>query len=268
MNAYSRYRVSRIDGLFSNDLRHSAQNLTGADGGVVWATHESMKKIDIVGIVYGVTQEDLYSAIKELTYAFGESNEEKTMTITLPNADSRSILAKVWQKPEIVLSASSARTANFRLVLICENPYFISNSQLSETVTLATGGGGAIPTSVPMAIGGDTGGFVLINNQGLLIYPTFAITGEIENATIENRTTGQQFQITTTILPGDVYTVTQSTTGLSVTDSSNVNQMINFSGNMIQLVNGENDIRFSASSADGNASLTITYYELFATPIS
>lgn len=144
-----------------------------------------------------------------------------------------------------------------RLELVAPEPYMYGQTQTASTVALPVAGGTAIPTAIPLALV-SSGGVVTISNNGNGSFkPVITIEGPVENPTILNATTGEQFTITGDFASVD--TIVVDCEAETVTQNGVTNLLSSFSGDFIELMLGSNQINFSASTYEADALATITW---------
>ena len=144
-----------------------------------------------------------------------------------------------------------------RLELVSPDSYMNSQTLNESTVGLPVAGGTEIPTEIPLSLT-SSGGVVTITNTGNGMYkPRIIIDGPIENPTILNATTGEQFTITGTFLSVDQIVI--DCDAETVTKNGVLNILEDFSGDFISLGLGTNQINFSASTYEADALATIQW---------
>lgn len=268
----SNYTIEEIEGIFDTPIRTSSNDLTGVDGGNVWAQNFGMKPIAFNGKIFASDYGSFYGAISAFiqAFVFDRENLSRELVISLPNGSVRTIDAKVLVAPKIKLvnTLAGVYTADYSISLICENPFYRDNTLTEYTTGLSQGGGAPIPTPVPAPLGGAGGGsVVVVNNGDEAYYPEIQILGPCLNPVVRNSTLGLQFQINKQILSGEIVTITRTTRGITVTSNIGGNYYQYFIGGLFTIDSGNNTIVFSASGYDANALLTIISGNNYKTPV-
>lgn len=257
----SAYTFQEVNGLFDTDIRTDAEDLTGGDGGNVFAQNLSMRRISFRGLIRTTADADFFSAVNALTTAYSMQETALPMTITLWNGTSKTINARVINMPQIVLNTSTTKNiAAYRVSLICEDPLYSSTSLNTVVLNMIQEGGVGIPTPIPMSFLASVDNSETVNNTGLAVYPTFVIEGAVENPTIRNDTTDQQWQLARTMIAGETVTLTRTNSSFTVVSSIDGNIFSEFSGSYFQLQNGNNVLKFSGQEYVADTTATLTYY--------
>lgn len=252
-----------VHGLGKIDIRNSSDNLTGRDGGIVWATKYGMRDITVFGMLYADDLDTYLSLRSALQLAFDTSVGEQPLTITL-GSKTRTILATVIEFSELDENEGEYAEAPYRVVLRCSSPFFgDENSYTTDYISPGVVGGTPVPMPVPSPIGGVGESLTIINSGDVAIYPTFEITGSITNARVQNNSTGKYFEINTTINAGQILTADRTNKGESII-SNGVSYYQYFEGEVFPLIQGTNNISFNGSSYV-NATLRLTYRFLYKT---
>jgi len=252
-----------VHGLGKIDIRNSSDNLTGRDGGNVWATKYGMRDITIFGMLYADDLDSYLSLRSALQLAFDTSVGEQLLTITL-GSKTRTILATVIEFSELDESEGEFAEAPYRVVLRCGSPFFgDETAYTTDYISPGIVGGTPVPMPVPSPIGGIGESLTITNSGDVAIYPIFEILGSITNARVQNNSTGKYFEINTTINSGQTLIAERTNQGELVTVSG-VSYYQYFEGEVFELAQGTNNISFNGSSYI-NAQLRLTYRFLYKT---
>jgi len=255
------YTFQEINGLFDVDVRTDAEDLTGADGGNVFAQNLSMRRISFRGLIRTTSDSAFFTAVNALVNAFSIEDTSLPLTITMWDGTVKTINARITAMPQVVLDTSTTKNiAKYRISLICDDPYYSSTSLNTVNIQMMQEGGAAIPTTIPMSFLAPVDNSETVNNTGLSVYPSFVISGAVTNPTIRNDTTGQQWQIERTVLAGETITITKTTSSFTVLSSISGNVFSDFSGVYFALQNGNNVIKFSGETYEADALAVMTYY--------
>jgi len=255
----SKFRINQAEGLDGINVRTSSDLLVANNGGNIWKQNYDFRNIAFNGTVQGDDAEDFFNQITLLTESFAISDEDLYLTIRLWDNTEKSIKAKVTLTPQIIHVVGRVNYATFRVELQCPEIYFSDEEATIYTTGVSTSSGYPVASNVPTPVGVLSGGQVTVVNSGSV--PTTAlihIDGLVTNATILNSTTGKSFTINTTITAGNRVTLYQDNTGLYVLNGT-ANYYQYFVGEFFDFRVGSNEIRFSASSSDSNALLTIEF---------
>lgn len=253
------YTIQEVDGLEGLPVRTSQDDLTGDHGGNVWGQLYGMRTINIKGFCWGDTPDEYFDRISALINAF-KIVDNTSMLITLWNGSVRKINVKVIKTPDAPKRAAEVTFAEFGLAVIAEDPFFQDEDEQIFTTGLGISGGGDIPTPVPMSLDPSTGDVITIQNVGDVdVYPIFEIFGDVSNPTVTNLTTGESFQINTNITSGNKVTVQRNQQGTTVKYNDVQNYFQFFLGDIFKLVQGTNNIKFTASTFSSSALLRVTY---------
>lgn len=252
--------IQSLEGLDNPDMRISRDELTGLDGGNIWARLYGMRGIAIMGSVFGQTVDEFFANKKALIQAFNK-NSDDWFVVTLWNGQSRRIRAKSITLPEMPIREAEIDHTRFRVEVLCEDPYWRDNAEVEYTVGLSQAEGLAIPFEIPAIMGqGDNSNTITINNEGdESVYPYIKITGTVVNPVVTNITTGEEFEIETTIASGEFVELFVDQTGKVVLLNSTTKYWQYLSGNFIKIAAGTNQLVFNAQSYNAEAELLVRY---------
>lgn len=256
------YTITKASGLSGLDNRVSQIDLLSRDGGRVFDRKDSMRSIILEGIITGITEAGFFTKKAALLEAFN-NKATSDLDITLWDGTNRKIPAKVVQEPQPEYIGGFTTRARFQIILRCDDPYWLDTASGSATLYLEEVIGFDLPVDLPFDIvGGGSIDTAVINNTGAIdIYPTVTINASatLTNPTITNQTTGESFQINTTLNAGDSVVVSWGTSGESVVYNGSTNYYQYLLGNLFKLQSGNNSIRFSATTYDGNSTAVVSY---------
>lgn len=258
--------IKRVEGVDNPEIRISREDLTGRDGGNVWKRLYAMRGISIEGSVFGRTVDEYFTNRKNLSLAF-DKNSNAYMTITLWDGSSKRIKAKAIQLPEMPFLESEVDHGEFRVEVIAENPYWEDLAKTDYSATLSQPVGLAIPFTLPATMGNsDPSDTITINNVGSIpVIPYIKITGSVNNPKVTNITTGKEFTITTTIPTDEYVELYADTSGKTVLLNSTTKYWQYLSGNLFEIIEGTNQVKFSANSFSAEALLEIQYTSNYLT---
>lgn len=256
------YSINKLDGISRVPTRVSEDDLTGFDGGNIWARKRGMRTITIGGEIVSDDISDYYDKRDALTDAFSIDAAVEVLTITKSDGTSRSVNAKVIETPQFDETEGEKGMCVYEIVLKCEDPLFYESIAVTGTLAPSTPGGTPVPTPVPFPVGGAPSTLTIVNDGDVEGYARFDIQGQIQNPIVTNQSTSESFQITTNILSGETVNVFRDSTGLNVLNGT-TNYMSYLDGDLFPLRVGTNTIAFNGSSYDGSALLTVTFYKRY-----
>jgi hypothetical protein len=261
--------INRISGLAGTDSRISQDNLTGLDGGVYYNGLQSPRIITIKCSIMAVDFETYFDSQGELARAFRTLPETQELVITMPNGVTRSIQAFVSGTPQPSYGEGYTTTSECTIEFVCPNPNFTDSESIVETIYLADVQGFDIPFDITFDIAGGTGDTVTIENEGDVdVYPTIRFNGggsTLINPTLTNQTTGQSLQINTTISNSNYVEIAFGRAGITVLYNGTTNYLQYLVGDLFQLIQGSNTLRFSASSYNASSNCQITHTNSYIT---
>lgn len=254
------YIIQEIEGLDNPEMRISRDDLTGLDGGNVWARLYGMRGIAISGSVFGRTVEEYFTNKRNLITAFNKESDD-WFVVTLWNGQSRRIRAKAIKLPEMPIRAAEIDHSEFRVEVICEDPYWRDTEEDELLAVLSQPSGLVIPFTIPATMGqSDSSNTVTIENTGDVdVYPYIKITGTVANPKVTNITTGEEFEIETTIASGEYVELFVDQTGKVVLLNSTTKYWQYLTGNFIKIARGVNQLVFNANSYNAEAQLLVRY---------
>ena len=151
---------------------------------------------------------------------------------------------------------------------IAPNPFWYDPNILTSYL-VGFAGGLSFPFSFPINFG-TVGTQITINNAGNVDTPILiTFSGEITDPVITNNTTGESLTIVKTINDGDTLIIntafgSKSVRILSGGVYSNAFEYVDPDSKFWQLVPGENDISYSATSEGANAKGQLQYYQRYS----
>lgn len=252
--------IHEIDGIDNPEIRISQDELTGRDGGNIWARLYAMRGIAIMGTVFGSDHDDFFAKKKALIQAFNRSSDD-WLVVTLWNGQSRRINAKSIALPDMPMRAAEVDDTEFRVEVLCEDPYWKDNTEETHTAVLVEPAGLVIPFTLPATIPSssfeDT---ITINNTGdIEVYPYIKITGAVNTPVVKNITTGEQFTINENIDSGDYIELYVDTRGKVVLKNGTEKYWSYLIGDFITIQSGLNQLVFDAASYSDEAELYVAY---------
>jgi hypothetical protein len=252
-----------VHGLSKIDIRLSSDNLTGRNGGNVWATKYGMRDIKIFGDVYANDFDTYFNLRSELQEAFDTLQGDQELTITIGDR-TRKITGTVIEFQELDETPGEFAEAPYYIVVRCGDPFFTDTSiSTGGPIEPGVEGGTPVPMPIPSPIGSIGESITIVNSGDLASYAVFTITGTITNPRVQNNSTGKYFQLNTTLNAGQILTVERTNQGESVTvDGANYYQY--FEGEVFPIAVGTNVITFNGINYIGST-LTLEYSNKYLT---
>lgn len=252
--------IQELEGLDNPEIRISRDDLTGMDGGNIWARLYGMRGIAIMGSVFGDDADDFFANKRSLIRAFNKRSDD-WMVITLWNGQSRRIRAKSVALPVMPIREAEVDHTQFRVEVICEDPFWRDTTEDELIATLSQPSGLEIPFILPATMGqSDSSNTVTITNTGDEdVYPYIKITGTVSNPKVTNITTGEEFEIETTIASGEFVELFVDSRGKVVLLNSTTKYWQYLTGNFIKIASGVNQLVFNANSYSAEAQLLVRY---------
>lgn len=261
LNEVSVYKPNALEGIDGLEIRKSFDQITGADGGVMWNSYYDAR---ILHIEASLTANDAaeYHALKEsLIRAFSRTPEALPLSIVRWGDGVEKIAyAKVYNMPRFREVGGQLDFNSFAVDLLIEDGYFYDSEEQVIFIKPGSEGGTPVPTPVPFPVGGGYDIAEVDNTGGEIGYAEYRIYGRIINPLVRNATTGRQFGLSTTIEGGDYVDVGRDIKGEYVITSSSQNYYRFLYGTIFPIEAGViNAITFGGSSFDESATLEIRF---------
>jgi len=253
------FAIREVGGIYGIPIRTSSQDLVGGDGGNIFIQQYSMRSIYIEGIVLSGTK-TIDDNTRDLMNAFSKGNESELLFLF--RGRSASITAQVINEPIIIESFSQINHRRFRLELLCENPFFNDGVVQEFSVSPLTSSGFPIAFPLAMPLGSTTGGsFIFMNDGDVSAYPSFEISGLVNNPYILNTANGQGIKINHNLVAGTMF-IEFTQNGLEVYTSTGINLLDSVVGIMPTVEIGPNTFKFSCDTHTGGV-LTARFTSLY-----
>lgn len=281
-NVHSHYRFSlvRPDQVV---VRQSKDYIPGNNEVNFFDANLGERVIQLVGVVRGATEADLYQKIIDLKEAFNPISCEDDVSGTggfLPlkwtdeGQTAKMYLAKPMRLADVTESDNTGWERKFNIYLETENPFAIGQASKSYTLSPDTGSGGtggAIPATIPMIVAGGSayyGTAVAVNAGDIAAHCTVTLNNQMSGPKISNETTGEYLQFTTDVAmnDGDSLAIDLKDGTAWLTSGgvvSNVIKYLTASSRFFQIQAGNNTIKLTADSLDSTASATLTFFDTF-----
>lgn len=265
LNELSPFIIHTQTGIAGLPIRVSENLLTGNDGGAVYKTLYGIRNIVLEGTILGDNEEEYFDNRRILLAAFSRDGLLHDLSIRTWDGRTFTIQAFVRDTPQLVDQHYNITYNRFRIELSCPDPYFRDGTSEEFTAVVRSSAlGFPLPGPLLMPLGADpAGSTIVIDNTGdVAVVPQFRLDGQIDQATVTNITTGQSFTISTNVLSGRYVLIYRDAGDDYVLLDGVTNFYQFFNGTVFAIVPGNNTIRLTASSADVNALLTISYQNL------
>lgn len=206
------YGIKSINGLFDVDVESGSVPIPRGDGNIPGQDFLKSKNIELELIVEADKQSDLMATrINRVRAAFQRSKDPIKLFFKTPGAGEQFVLASPIGRAiqEDVQSEHGLKPILIRLHASDPRIYSTDSSGLSMGVHIINSGGTEFPMDFDLEFLA-TGISNLVRNEGnAKAYPVITFGGPEDAGTIEavkitNETTGQEIEITTTILSGQV----------------------------------------------------------------
>lgn len=257
-NSGSNYFIDGFKGLEMPPTRVVNYNLAGEHFGLFVNAFYGKRRFVLKGWVIGSSVTDFISRRDAFQSALDIKGGEITVKFTLANNRQVQIDA-VLMGLDFTPIVGGATGAAFQVEFEAAFPFLVSQSENSQNLILPAGGGGKVPPdTMPMALGGNSGGSITaINNGNGIYYPTVRFLGPVSSPQITNFTTGKSIRLGISISSGSYIDVDFKRK--TVTDNLGTNKYSVKSGEWWYLQPGNNEIRFTADSYDPAALCNFKY---------
>lgn len=250
------YWITGVQGLEVPRTRLASYNLAGEHFGYHVNAFYSKRRFSLDGTVVGDTVADFMARRRALQSALDILDGERPIVFTLAGGQEVQLDA-VLVSLDFPLRAGFVNAGDFHAEFEASFPFLRGLTQYTQAFVLASGGGGAVPATVPMTLAADSGGKIFVTNGGNgVAYPTARISGPVTNPSLRNATTGEEIRLDITLAVGEYLDL--DFRRKTVTDQSGRNRYDAKEGDWWTLAPGTNEVRFIADSGDPAAQTTFT----------
>jgi hypothetical protein len=246
------YGISGAPGLEMPPIRHTSYNLAGENFGKFVSAFYGKRRFALQGWVIGTTPSDFITKFDALRSALDILSGEQTIEFTLANGRLVQIDAVLLQldapyRPGVTVAVE------FNAALEASFPYLVGQTENSQAITLASGGGGTVPPpTMPMSLSADVGGKIfVVNNGNAPSYPTARIAGPVTDPSLRNMTSQQDILFDLALLTGEYIDIDFKLK--TITDNTGRNRYDSKVGDWWYLSPGTTEVRFTAGSTDAAA---------------
>lgn len=213
-------------GIPSTVLRISDSAL---DGGVFRQSKRGVREIDLNVQTYGVDRATTEAALRRLANILQNTSGPATLTATYADNSTWAIQVYYAGGGETIFGQAAGWTfADWPLILQCPQPYWVSGTAQTFTVSQANTGRGMLPKLANLKLTSTSAiGTVTVNNTlgDVPSYPVWKAYGPMDSLTINNGSVG--FVYNSPITAGDVVTI--DTYAGTVTNAAGTNVYSNLS---------------------------------------
>lgn len=254
----SGYFITDTPGLYMPPIRQQSYDLASEHFGLYVSSFYGKRRFSLSGWVVGSSVSDFQSKRDALIQALDISGQtEQTISITLANGRIVQISA-VCIGLDFPIKSGEPNASQFNAQFEASFPFLVSTGETSANISLATGGGGTVPATVPMSLNPDTGGKLFAVNSGNgIFYPTVRISGSVTNPALRNVTTGKELDFAITLASGEYIDIDFKRK--TITDNYGSNRYSIVTGDWWFIQPGTNEIRFLAGTYDASAIANVKY---------
>lgn len=252
------FLITEIDGLGAADVRSSSFLFSGRDGGLVTDQFYGFRNIAVAGKIFSQTCEQ-HEIDRGLFLAATPIGSNVPVYITTFTGRRYLVNCRVM-KPTLKYGVGG-QMSDFLLQLTAGDPLFYDTDggdEQSATVDKLAQGGYITPYILPVEweLGGQP--TIVINNGNATFYPTITINDEALNPSITNLATGESFELTLSMLDGDVVVVDMYNRTVTLNGSDIIG---NKTADSVWwgLLPGNNPIALDTDTADDPVTATLTW---------
>lgn len=261
-NTGSNFFITELPGLEMPPMRVVNYNLAGEHFGLYVSAFYGKRRFSIKGWVVGTSQSDFQTQRDQLQRDLDITSGEIPINITLVNGRQLTINA-ILIALDFSPKPGELTATQFNASFDASFPFLVSQTENSQNINLATGGGGKVPPdTMPMALAPDSGGAnFIINNGNAPYYPFTRITGPVLNPSLRNNTSGKVVRFAVNLAAGEYIDIDFKRK--TIFDNQGRNQYSSKSGDWWFLQPGTSEIRFLADSYDASAVANIKFRDSF-----
>lgn len=261
-NNGSNFFITELPGLEMPPMRVVNYNLAGEHFGLYVSAFYGKRRFSIKGWVVGSSQSDFQTQRDQLQRDLDITSGEIPINITLVNGRQLTINA-ILVALDFSPKPGELTATQFNASFDASFPFLVSQTENSQNINLATGGGGKVPPdTMPMALAPDSGGAnFIINNGNAPYYPFARITGPVLNPSLRNNTSGKVVRFAVNLAAGEYIDIDFKRK--TIFDNQGRNQYSTKSGDWWFLQPGTSEIRFLADSYDASAVANIKFRDSF-----
>jgi len=232
------------------------------DGGVFRQSKRGVREIDLPVHTFGVDRATTETALRRLANALRNTSGPATLTASYADGSSWSIPVYYAGGGETIFGDSAGWTyADWLITLQCPQPYWVSNTAQTFTVTQSGTGRGLLPKLANLKLTSTSAiGTVTVNNAlgDVPSYPIWKAYGPMDSLTINNGSVG--FVYNTPITAGDIVTI--DTYAGTVTNAAGTNVYSNLSSapKFFTIPSGVSTVNVYGANVTSATQISCTYY--------
>ena len=156
------------------------------------------------------------------------------------------------------LTTDQINASPINFVIETESPFRVSKQQYQIRIPIATGGGGAVPMTIPLDMSAGAANYTPISNGGnVFAYSTMRFTGLLTNPVIMDVLKSKSLALAATISGGAYYDI--DTYQRTVLDNVGNNKLDKLTGEFLVINPGENRFKLSTDNAGDTGYVDVTY---------
>ena len=156
------------------------------------------------------------------------------------------------------LTTDQINASPINFVIETEYPFLVSKQQYQIRIPIATGGGGAVPMTIPLDMSAGAANYTPISNGGnVFAYSTMRFTGLLTNPVIMDVLKSKSLALAATISGGAYYDI--DTYQRTVLDNVGNNKLDKLTGEFLVINPGENRFKLSTDNAGDTGYVDVTY---------
>lgn len=239
------------EGLRHPSIRESDQPLQNRHGILDSVSYYGARRISLTGKIIASTQSTRKTLEENLREIFqldgvqtGDNPSYYTLYMTDEDGEEKQMDVKVSRGVEFSKEAGNTYIRDFIVELKAKNPVWLSQTLYTETVDQGKSSSTlTLPTFLPITFGSSFLNEATITNGGnFATFPVITITGEGENPTITNVTTGQSLTINLTLAAGDEVVI-DCENGTVTYNGADALSYLDSSSQFLALAAGDNTIQ-------------------------
>lgn len=256
-----------IEGLGHPEIRLTAYNKAGEDGGVVSNQFYGMRTINLEGYIRAdsvALYESARRALEALFFVEKDSNNVPiAKTLKFVTLDDYAFQVEVYVK-NFVSDITNVGNGRFLAQLIAAKHGIESQTLNTEILDRPSGGGATYPVIYPVIYDAALGGNTAINNAGSSnAYPIITLSGPLTNPYIQNQTIDATLTYSGTIAEGSQVVIDMREKTVILDGTSNKIANIVTGSDFWWLKPGDNVINFSTDSTSDDGQCQIKYRETY-----
>lgn len=233
-------------------------------GGVHRYTRRAVRNVDLPVTVVGTDSADVETKLRRLAKLTQDTSGPTVLTAIRDSGDlTLNVHYTGGAELEYGGDAGGDIWAKLLLSFQAPNPYWQSTDTETFTITTGNTGRGLLPQLSKLKVSSAQAiGIITVNNTSdVPVFPTFRVTGPVEN--LEVTLNGVGWSFTSSVATGEQYTVNHGTA--TVVDTAGVNSYNILATNpkFFALQPGTQALLVNGTNADSNTSVVLEYNTAF-----